>query len=73
MARAVVRHPQPLHEDFAIVSIHSLPVNVLQFGVVHEVVQEFLEEHIDVRIQDIQPTIGTSWSNLCMLMIGTSW
>jgi hypothetical protein len=56
MVRAVMRHAPPTHEDFAIVSINPLPDNVLQFVAVHEVVHEFLDEHMNVRIRDIQPT-----------------
>jgi hypothetical protein len=56
MARVVLRHSQATHEDFAIVTIHPIPDNVLQFDAVHEVVQEFLEEHMDIRVRDIQPS-----------------
>jgi hypothetical protein len=54
MARAVTwSHPQT-HEDYAIISIDPLPGNVLNFGAVHEVVHEFLDEHMEVRVRDIQ-------------------
>jgi hypothetical protein len=56
LARVVLRRSQATHEDFAIVTIHPIPDNVLQFDVVHEVVQEFLEEHMDIRVCDIQPS-----------------
>jgi hypothetical protein len=56
MARAVVRQTQALHEDFAIVSVHPLPHNAMQFGPVREVVREFLEDHMGARVRDIQPT-----------------
>jgi hypothetical protein len=56
MAQVVLRHSQETHEDFAIVTIHPIPDNVLQFDAVHEVVQEFMEEHMDIRIRDIQPS-----------------
>jgi hypothetical protein len=56
MAQAVLHHNRPTHEDFAIISINPLPANALHFPVVHEVVHEFLEEHMNVRVWDIQPT-----------------
>jgi hypothetical protein len=53
MARAVTRsHPQA-HEDYTIVSIDPLPGNVLNFGAVHEVVHEFLDEHMGVKVRNI--------------------
>jgi hypothetical protein len=45
-----------VHKDYAIVSIAPLPNNPLQFPVVHEVVEEFLVEHMHVGIRDVQPT-----------------
>jgi hypothetical protein len=56
MAREVLHHNQPSREDFAIVSIHPLPANALHFPAVHEIVHEFLEEHMNVRVWDIQST-----------------
>jgi hypothetical protein len=56
MARAVVRHRLMTHDEFTIVSIHPLPANVLDFVVVREVVQVFLEEHMDAWVRDIQLT-----------------
>jgi hypothetical protein len=56
MVGVVMRHMPPTHEEFTIVSIHRLPENVLQFPVVHEVVHEFLEEHVGTRVRDIQPS-----------------
>jgi hypothetical protein len=56
IACAVVRQTQALHEDFAIVSIHPLPHNAMQFGPVREVIREFLEDHMGARVRDIQPT-----------------
>jgi hypothetical protein len=56
VAWAVVRHRLATHEEFAIISIHPLPANVLDFAVVREVVHEFLEEHMDARVSDIQHT-----------------
>jgi hypothetical protein len=54
MARAVTRsHPQA-HEDYTIISIDPLPGNVLNFGAVHEVVHEFLDEHMGVKVRNIQ-------------------
>jgi hypothetical protein len=50
MARAVIRQTQALHEDFAIVSVHPLPHNAMQFGPVREVVREFLEDHMGARV-----------------------
>jgi hypothetical protein len=56
LARAVM-HPAPkIHEDYAIVSIEPLPNHLLQFPAVHEVVEEFLVQHMRVGIRDIQPT-----------------
>jgi hypothetical protein len=54
MACVVMRRLPPTHEDFAIVSLSPLPDNALHFPEVHEVVQEFLEEHMDMRVRDIQ-------------------
>jgi hypothetical protein len=51
MTMSVLRRAQATHEDFAIVSIHPIPGNVLQFEV-----QEFLEEHKNIRVRDIQPS-----------------
>jgi hypothetical protein len=56
MARAVVRQTQALHEDFAIVSVHPLPHNAMQFRPVREVVREFLDDHMGAKVRDIQPT-----------------
>jgi hypothetical protein len=55
MTRAVVHHRHPTHEDYAIVSIHPLPALAMHFAVVQEVVMEFLEEHMHVRVRNIQP------------------
>jgi hypothetical protein len=38
------------------VTIHPLLDNALQFAAVREIVQEFLEENINIRIWDIQCT-----------------
>jgi hypothetical protein len=56
MVRVVAHRPQATHEDYGIVTIHSLPDNALQFAAVREVVEEFLEEHMNIRIHDIQRT-----------------
>jgi hypothetical protein len=56
MVRAVTRRQPPTHEDFAIISIHPLPQQPLQFLAVREIVHEFLEEHLNVRIREIQRT-----------------
>jgi hypothetical protein len=56
MARVVVHHSPASHEDFAIVSITPLPTHAMQFGVVQEVIHEFLEEHLHVDIREIQPS-----------------
>jgi hypothetical protein len=56
MAWAVVWHHQPTHEDYAIVSIHPLPAHAIHFSAVHEVVLEFLEEHMHVGVRNIQPS-----------------
>jgi hypothetical protein len=42
MARAVMRPPPHVHEDYAIVSIDPLLANPLQFHTVREVVEECL-------------------------------
>jgi hypothetical protein len=56
MVCAVMHHAPPTHEDHTIVSTSPFPNNVLQFVAVHEVVHEFLDEHMNVRIREIQPT-----------------
>jgi hypothetical protein len=56
MALAVVCHQPTTHEEFTIVSIHPLLTNVLDFTAVCEVVQEVMEEHMNARVRDIQPT-----------------
>jgi hypothetical protein len=56
MVRTVTKRQPPTHEDYAIVSIHLLPQQPLQFLSVREIVQEFLEEHMNVRIRKIQRT-----------------
>jgi hypothetical protein len=56
MARAVVRHQVPTHEDFTIVSINPLLGHALQLGPIREVILEFLEEHMRFEVRDIQPT-----------------
>jgi hypothetical protein len=53
MVHVVMRHMQPVHEDYAIT---SLPANPMQLVAVYEVVQDFLEEHMNVRVRDIHPT-----------------
>jgi hypothetical protein len=56
MVRAVM-HPLPrVHEDYAIVSITPFLDKPLQFLSVPEVVEEFLVEHMNVGIRDVQPT-----------------
>jgi hypothetical protein len=52
----VMRPPPRVHKDYVIVSIDPLPANPLQFHIVREVVEEFLEKHMNVRIRDVQPT-----------------
>jgi hypothetical protein len=49
MTRSILRSTQVTNEDFAIVSIHHIPGNVLSFDAMWDVVQEFLEEHINIR------------------------
>jgi hypothetical protein len=61
MARAVVQRLPRLHKDYAIVSISPLPENALHFPAVHEVVYEFLEEHMNVRIRTFRNHI---WGRL---------
>jgi hypothetical protein len=56
MARAVVRHQVPTHDDFAIVSMNPLLGHALQFGPIREVILKFLEEHMRFEVRDIQPT-----------------
>jgi hypothetical protein len=56
MARAVVRHQVPTHEDFTIVSINPLLGHALQLDPIREVILEFLEEHMRFEVRDIQPT-----------------
>jgi hypothetical protein len=56
MARAVIRPPPRVHEDYAIVSITPVPNHPLHFPMVQEVIEEFLVEHMHVGIRDIQPS-----------------
>jgi hypothetical protein len=56
MAHVVVRQTQTMHEDFAVVSVHPVPHNAMQFEPVREVVREFLEDHMGARVYDIQST-----------------
>jgi hypothetical protein len=56
MVKAVTRNQPLTHEDYAIISIHLLLLQPLHFLVVWEIVQEFLEEHMNVRIREIQKT-----------------
>jgi hypothetical protein len=56
MVRAITRHRPRIHGDFAIVSIHHLPLQPLQFLAVRKIVQEFFEEHMNVCIRDVQRT-----------------
>jgi hypothetical protein len=51
MSRAVLRHQHPTHEDYAIVSIHPLPAHAMHVVAVHEVVLEFLQEHMHVELE----------------------
>jgi hypothetical protein len=75
MTRSVLRRAQATHEDFAIVSIHPIPGNVLQFEAVREVVLEFLEEHMNIRVRDIQPShlgqalVQLNFNRECWLML----
>jgi hypothetical protein len=56
MSWVVLQHQHPTHEDYTIVSIHPLPAHAMHFDAVHEVVLEFLEEHMHVRVRNIQPS-----------------
>jgi hypothetical protein len=63
MACALMHPPPRVHEYYAIVSIDPLPTNPLQFQIVREVVVEFWEEHMNVRIRDVHPMhLGASFS-----------
>lgn len=54
--RAVVVHPRSLNEDVAIITIEPMPAQVqVQFPVIQGVVREFLENHLDVEVKEIQP------------------
>jgi hypothetical protein len=57
MSRAVVHHQHPTHEDYAIVSIQPLLAHAMHYAAVYEVVLEFLEEHMHVRVRNIQPSL----------------
>ena len=56
MARMVVVQQARQHDDFEIVSINPLPQNELDFGLVRQVVHNFLMHHKRVHIRDIQRT-----------------
>jgi hypothetical protein len=56
MYHAIVHHQNPMHEDYAIISIHPLLIHAMHFAAVHEVVLEFLEEHMNVKVRNIQPS-----------------
>jgi hypothetical protein len=57
MSKAIVRRAPRNHEDFAIVSLHPLPLNApMQFPAVQEVMFEFLEEHLHVESRECQHT-----------------
>jgi hypothetical protein len=57
MSRAVVCHQHPTHEDYTIVSIHHLLAHAMHFPAVHEVVLEFIGDHMHVRVRNIQPLL----------------
>jgi hypothetical protein len=42
MTRAVARRRLPLHEDWTILTIVSLPLHEVHFSILREIVQEFL-------------------------------
>jgi hypothetical protein len=55
MSRAVVHRAPRTHEVFAIVSLNSLPLNApMQFPAIQEVLLEFFEEHLHVRLWECQ-------------------
>jgi hypothetical protein len=56
MSHAVVHHQQPTHDDYVIIGIHPLPAHTMHFVAVHEVVLEFQEEHMHIRVRNIQPS-----------------
>jgi hypothetical protein len=54
MVHVVAQFSPPTHEDLTKVSIAPILGNILQFPLVHEVIHEFLEEHMNVLVRDIQ-------------------
>jgi hypothetical protein len=54
MARSVSRRLPPLHEDWAIISIQPLPDHEIAFPAVRDVVREYLVEHRQLGVRDIQ-------------------
>jgi hypothetical protein len=56
MVRSVVSRPETTHEDYAIITFNPLPAHAMQFGHVHDVIHEFLEDHTRVAIRDVQST-----------------
>jgi hypothetical protein len=56
MVRSVVSNPETTHEDYAIISFNPLPAHAMQFGLVSDVIHEFLEDHMRVAVRDVQPS-----------------
>jgi hypothetical protein len=53
MARAVVNRSPAQHEDWAIVSFSPLPDFPLHFGLVNEIIHEFLGEHKQIEVREV--------------------
>lgn len=55
MVRAVVPRWQALREDFAIVRIEPMPEFEVEFQAISDVIREFFEDHMNVRIKGVFP------------------
>jgi hypothetical protein len=56
MVQSLVSRPKTTYEDYAIITFNPLPTHAMQFGHVHDVIHEFLEDHMRVAIRDVHPT-----------------
>lgn len=56
MVRSVLNRPLARHEDFAIVTYKPLPDDQVPFPMIRAIIWDFLENHVRVRIANIQPS-----------------